>query len=167
MQKNKIKGKSLDNVQARIDDLKTLFPEAVNEGRLDYDTLMTLLGDEFDNEHEKYRFEWKGKQESLQLAQKRSTGTLRPAFDESKNWDTTQNLYIEGDNLEVLKLLQQGYLRQVKMIYIDPPYNTGSDFVYEDDFKNPIAGYKEATGQAMRANPETAGRYHSNWLSMI
>ncbi|MDL2238025.1 site-specific DNA-methyltransferase, partial [Christensenellaceae bacterium OttesenSCG-928-K19] len=151
-------GQSFDNINARIETLKGLFPEAVNEGRLDYDTLMALLGDEFDNDSEKYQFTWKGKLDALRLAQKRSTATLRPCPDESVDWDTTKNLYIEGDNLEALKLLQQGYLRKVKMIYIDPPYNTGNDFVYEDSFADPIKKYREATGQTMRANPETAGR---------
>ena len=160
-------GGSYNSVKERIEALKRLFPEAVNEGMLDYDTLMTLLGDEFDNEHEKYRFEWKGKLNALKLAQKRSTATLRPYKEESVDWDSTKNLYIEGDNLEVLKLLQQGYLRKVKMIYIDPPYNTGNDFVYEDDFADPIGKYRQLTGQALRANPETAGRYHSNWLNMM
>ncbi len=160
-------GGSYNSVKERIETFKRLFPEAVSEGMLDYDTLMTLLGDEFDNEHEKYRFEWKGKLNALKLAQKRSTATLRPCKEESVDWDTTKNLYIEGDNLEVLKLLQQGYLRKVKMIYIDPPYNTGNDFVYEDDFADPIGKYRQITGQTLRANPETAGRYHSNWLNMM
>lgn len=164
---DKLDGKSVDNIEMRIEELKRLFPEAVNEGRFDYDTFMTLLGDEFDNENEKYRFEWKGKQASLQLAQQRSKGTLRPVFNESKNWENTQNVYIEGDNLEVLKILQKSYLSQVKMIYIDPPYNTGNDFVYKDNFDDPLQGYKESTNQTNRANPETAGRYHSNWLSMM
>ncbi|WP_455475854.1 site-specific DNA-methyltransferase [Bartonella sp. B17] len=167
MSANQLDGQSLDNLQDRIEEIKRLLPEAVVEGKFDEDMLRLLLGDDFDNDQEKYRFEWKGKQESLKLAQKRSSATLRPAMSESKNWETTQNLYIEGDNLEVLKLLQRAYLRQVKMIYIDPPYNTGNDFVYKDDFKDPLANYKELTGQSMRANPETAGRYHSNWLNMI
>jgi len=119
-------GMSYNNVRERIEQLKEMFPEAVSEGRLDYDMFMALLGDEFDNDSEKYQFTWKGKLDSLRLAQKRSSGTLRPDFDESRDWDTTGNLYIEGDNLEVLKLLQQGYLRKVKMIYIDPPYNTAT-----------------------------------------
>ncbi len=163
-------GKSFDNIQARIDELKRLFPEAVKEGRFDPELLLGLLEEKDETyglNEERYDFTWKGKAESLRLAQRRSDGTLRPCFEEGHNWDTTQNLYIEGDNLEVMKLLQQGYLRSVKMIYIDPPYNTGNDFVYQDDFADPIAKYKEATGQGMRANPETAGRYHSNWLSMM
>ena len=101
------------------------------------------------------------------MAQKRSTGTLRPCPEESVNFDTTQNLYIEGDNLEVLKLLQTAYYRKVKMIYIDPPYNTGNDFVYEDDFADPMARYKEVTRQTTKSNPETMGRYHTNWLNMM
>ncbi|WP_026088278.1 site-specific DNA-methyltransferase [Bartonella rattaustraliani] len=165
--KERVVGESLDNLALRIEEIKRLLPEAVVEGKFDEDMLRLLLGDDFDNDHEKYRFEWKGKQESLKLAQRRSSATLRPYFEESKDWETTQNLYIEGDNLEVLKLLQRAYLRQVKMIYIDPPYNTGNDFVYKDDFKDPIGSYKQATCQTMRANPETAGRYHSNWLSMM
>ena len=105
--------------------------------------------------------------ESLKLAQKRSTGTLRPCKAESVNFDETQNLYIEGDNLEVLKLLQTAYYNKIKMIYIDPPYNTGNDFVYEDDFADPMARYKEVTSQTTKSNPETMGRYHTNWLNMM
>jgi adenine-specific DNA-methyltransferase len=93
--------------------------------------------------------------------------TLRPCPAESVNFETSQNLYIEGDNLEVLKLLQTSYYRQVKMIYIDPPYNTSHDFVYEDDFKDPVAHYKEVTSQATKSNPETMGRFHTNWLNMM
>ena len=128
---------------------------------------MGLCGEYIDNDFEKYRFEWKGKAECLRLAQKRSAGTLRPCPGESVNWDTTQNLYIEGDNLEVLKLLQTAYYRKVKMIYIDPPYNTGNDFVYADDFADPLARYKEVTAQTTKSNPETMGRFHANWLNMI
>lgn len=107
------------------------------------------------------------KAECLKLAQKRSTGTLRPCPEESADWDITQNLYIEGDNLEVLKLLQTAYYRKVKMIYIDPPYNTGNDFVYADDFADPMARYKEVTQQTTKSNPETMGRFHTNWLNMM
>ncbi|MEF9972420.1 MAG: site-specific DNA-methyltransferase, partial [Clostridia bacterium] len=164
---NEMDGQSRDNVRARIEELKKPFPEAVSEGRLDYDMLMALLGDDFDNDSEKYQFTWKGKLDSLRLAQKRSAATLRPCQGESLNWETTKNLYIEGDNLEVLKLLQQGYLRKVKLIYIDPSYNTGNDFAYEDDFSDPIKQYCAQTGRVLRANPETAGRYHSKWLSMM
>ena len=160
-------GLSMNLEQANLDKLRSVFPECVSEGKLDIDKLLSLCGEYIDNDFEKYRFEWKGKAECLRLAQKRSSGTLRPCPAESVNWDTTQNLYIEGDNLEVLKLLQSAYYRKVKMIYIDPPYNTGNDFVYADDFADPLARYKEVTQQTTKSNPETMGRYHTNWLNMM
>lgn len=164
---NTIDGFSMNIEQANMDKLKAVFPECFAEGKLDIDKLLSLCGEYIDNDFEKYKFEWKGKAECLRLAQKRSTGTLRPCPEESVNFDTTQNLYIEGDNLEVLKLLQTAYYRKVKMIYIDPPYNTGNDFVYEDDFADPMARYKEVTRQTTKSNPETMGRYHTNWLNMM
>ena len=112
-------------------------------------------------------FNWEGKELAYKLAQTPSTGTLIPCKEESKNWDTTENLYIEGDNLEVLKLLQKTYYGKIKMIYIDPPYNTGKDFVYKDNFKDNISNCKEIANQTTRANPETNGRYHTNWLNMM
>lgn len=115
----------------------------------------------------KYKFEWKGKAECFQIVGKRTTGTLRPCIEGSVNFDETQNLYIEGDNLEVLKILQRAYFNKVKMIYIDPPYNTGHDFIYSDDFKDPIEHYKEVTSQATKSNPETMGRFHTAWLNMM
>ena len=160
-------GMSMNLEQANMDKLKAAFPECFAEGKLDIDKLLSLCGEYIDNDFEKYKFEWKGKAESLRLAQKRSTGTLRPCPEDSVNWDTTQNLYIEGDNLEVLKLLQTAYFRKVKMIYIDPPYNTGNDFVYEDDFADPMARYKAVTQQTTKSNPETMGRFHTNWLNMM
>ena len=160
-------GLSMNLEQANMDKLKSIFPECFAEDKLDIDKLLSLCGEYIDNDFEKYKFEWKGKAECLRLAQKRSTGTLRPCPEESVNWDTTKNLYIEGDNLEVLKLLQTAYYRKVKMIYIDPPYNTGNDFVYEDDFADPLARYKEVTQQTTKSNPETMGRYHTNWLNMM
>lgn len=163
----KLDGGSLDLEKANLEKLQSVFPDCVSEGKLDLTKLLALLGQYDDNDFEKYKFEWKGKNESLRLAQQRSMGTLRPCPEESVDWDTTQNLYIEGDNLEVLKLLQTAYYRKVKMIYIDPPYNTGNDFVYEDDFADPIAKYKEVTAQTTQSNPETMGRYHTNWLNMI
>lgn len=160
-------GLSMNIEQTNLDKLRSLFPECVSEGKLDIDKLLSLCGEYIDNDFEKYRFEWKGKADCLRLAQKRSTGTLRPCREESVDWDTTQNLYIEGDNLEVLKLLQTAYYRKVKMIYIDPPYNTGNDFVYADDFADPMARYKEVTQQTTKSNPETMGRFHTNWLNMM
>ena len=122
---------------------------------------------------ERYSLTWNGKSEARQIAQEVSTGTLRPAKEESKNWDNTENIYIEGDNLEVLKLLQKSYHGKIKMIYIDPPYNTGKDFVYKDNFKDNIENYKKVTGQVseegtkLTTNTDTDGRYHSNWLNMM
>lgn len=164
---NKLDGLSMDLENANMEKLKAVFPECFSEGKLDIDKLLSLCGEYIDNDFEKYKFEWKGKSECLRLAQKRSTGTLRPCREESVNFDDTQNVYIEGDNLEVLKLLQTAYYNKVKMIYIDPPYNTGNDFVYEDDFADPMARYKEITQQTTKSNPETMGRYHTNWLNMM
>ena len=167
MELNKMDGMSMNIEQTEMEKLKSVFPQCFAEGKLDIDKLLGLCGEYIDNDFEKYKFEWKGKMESLKLAQKRSTGTLRPCKAESVNFDETQNLYIEGDNLEVLKLLQTAYYNKIKMIYIDPPYNTGNDFVYEDDFADPMARYKEVTSQTTKSNPETMGRYHTNWLNMM
>lgn len=164
---DKLNGFSMDIEQSNLSKLHTVFPECFTEGKLDIDKLLSLCGEYIDNDFEKYKFEWKGKSECLRLAQKRSTGTLRPCSEDSVDFDSTRNLYIEGDNLEVLKLLQTAYYRKVKMIYIDPPYNTGNDFVYEDDFADPMARYKEVTQQTTKWNPETKGRYHTNWLNMM
>lgn len=163
----KVNGKSLDIEAVDKEKLKKIFPQCFNEGKLDINKLLSLCGEYIDNDFEKYKFEWKGKSECYRIAGKRSTGTLRPCPKESVDFENTNNLYIEGDNLEVLKLLQTAYYRKVKMIYIDPPYNTGNDFVYEDDFKDPLAKYKEITSQTTKSNPETMGRYHTNWLNMM
>ena len=163
----KLDGKSLDVAETDKERLKAAFPQCFVEGKLDIDKLLSLCGEYIDNDFEKYKFEWKGKSECLRIAGKQSTGTLRPCPEESVDFENTNNLYIEGDNLEVLKLLQTAYYRKIKMIYIDPPYNTGKDFVYEDDFKDPLAKYKEITSQTTKSNPETMGRYHTNWLNMM
>lgn len=163
----KVDGKSLDIEAVDKEKLKAVFPQCFSEGKLDIDKLLSLCGEYIDNDFEKYKFEWKGKSECYKIAGKRSTGTLRPCVQESVDFENTNNLYIEGDNLEVLKLLQNAYYRKIKMIYIDPPYNTGNDFVYEDDFKDPLAKYKEITSQTTKSNPETMGRYHTNWLNMM
>ena len=163
----KVDGKSLDIEAVDKEKLKAVFPQCFSEGKLDIDKLLSLCGEYIDNDFEKYKFEWKGKSECYKIAGKRSTGTLRPCVQESVDFENTNNLYIEGDNLAVLKLLQNAYYRKVKMIYIDPPYNTGNDFVYEDDFKDPIAKYKEVTSQTTKSNPETMGRFHTNWLNMM
>ena len=164
---NRLDGFSMDVESVNKEKLRSAFPECFTEGQLNIDKLLSLCGEYIPDDFEKYEFKWKGKSECLRLAQKRSTATLRPCPEESVNFDTTQNLYIEGDNLEVLKLLQKSYFRKVKMIYIDPPYNTGHDFVYEDDFTDPLMRYKEVTQQTTKSNPETMGRYHTNWLNMM
>jgi adenine-specific DNA-methyltransferase len=169
----KTDGRSVDIVAENIDKLKTLFPEVFSEGGIDFDALKETLGEYIDGKEERYSFTWNGKSKARWLAQTPSTGTLRPCPEESVNWDTTQNLFIEGDNLEVLKLLQKSYYKKVKMIYIDPPYNTGKDFIYPDDFRDNIQNYLELTrqvdseGKKVSSNPETNGRYHTNWLNMM
>jgi len=173
MSNNRIPSSSPDLTQENIEKLKELYPEVISEGKIDFDMLKTVLGKEVDNRNERYRFEWHGKREALLGAQQPSKGTLRPDKEASKNFDTTENLYIEGDNLEVLKLLQKSYNGKVKMIYIDPPYNTGNDFVYEDDFKDNIKNYLVQTGQVdengqkISTNTESSGRFHTKWLNMM
>lgn len=164
---NRIDGLSLNLVRNNIEKIKELFPEAVEEGKIDFDMLRAMLGDEVDDSKEKYQFTWNGKAKSIKLAQTPSSATLRPCKEKSKNWDTTENLYVEGDNLEVLKQLQKTYYGKIKMIYIDPPYNTGNDFVYNDNFLCGIDNYKVQTNQELKSNPETNGRFHTDWLNMM
>ena len=125
---------SLDVVSHNISKLIELFPEVLTEGKIDFKVLQDILGNEIEEDEEFYRFTWAGKTKSRLEAHKPSTGTLRPCKEESVDWDNTQNIYIEGDNLEILKLLQKSYSNKVKMIYIDPPYNTGKDLLYKNDF---------------------------------
>jgi len=177
----KTDGASQDIVADNIDKLRELFPDAFTEGsdadgprwKVDFDALKACLGDYVEDERERYSFTWNGKDRARRIAQTPSAGTLRPCPEESVNWDTTQNLFIEGDNLEVLKLLQKSYHKQVKMIYIDPPYNTGGEFIYPDRFQDNLDTYLRYTGQVdddgfkTSANSESAGRYHTNWLNMM
>lgn len=168
---------SADLVAGNIEQLKALFPELITEGpngvSVNVDVLKALVGDRtVTDADEKYGLNWHGKRRARQLALTPSTGTLRPCPDESVDWDTTQNLMIEGDNLEVLKLLQKSYAGKVKLIYIDPPYNTGKDFVYTDNFQDNIRNYLELTGQVeggqkISSNTEASGRFHTNWLNMM
>ena len=166
-------GKSMDITQQNIQQLKKLFPSVVTEGKVDFEKLRLILGDQIDDKDEKYQFTWNGKKRSEKLTQKPSTGTLRPNKEKSKNWDNTDNLFIEGDNLEVLKLLQKSYNGKIDVIYIDPPYNTGNDFVYNDSFSNTIENYYKQTGQIdsegkrLSTNLESSGRYHTDWLNMM
>lgn len=169
---NEAETKSANVVEENIDSLKRLFPEAFAEEKLDFDVLKQLLGGAIEEGDEKYGLNWPGKRKARQIALTPSTGTLLPCPDESVEWDTTQNLMIEGDNLEVLKLLQRSYSRKVKAIYIDPPYNTGRNIIYPNDYSDGLRTYLEVTGQAeggraLTSNPEAGGRFHSNWLSMM
>ena len=165
--------RSADMVADNIKHLKALFPEAVAEDKIDFEVLKQLLGGEVEDREEKYGLNWHGKRRARQLALTPSTGTLRPCPEESVDWETTQNLMIEGDNLEVLKLLQKSYAGKVKLIYIDPPYNTGKDFVYPDDYRDSMRNYQKLTGQTdgqngkVSSNTETSGRFHTDWLNMM
>jgi adenine-specific DNA-methyltransferase len=164
---------SADLTQESIARLREVFPEAVTEGKIDFAKLRESLGDEVDDRPERYSFTWAGKRDAIRLLQTPSRATLVPASKESVNFDETQNIFIEGENLEVLKLLYKSYAGRVKMIYIDPPYNTGNDFIYPDDFRDPLdtylklTGQKDSEGNLLTSNPETSGRYHSAWLSMM
>lgn len=166
-------GTTPDITESNIEKLKQLFPEIVTDGKIDFEKLEILLGKEIDDTPDRYNFTWHGKKETMQFAQQPSKGTLRPMKGKSKHWDTTDNLYIEGDNLEVLKLLQKSYNNKVKMIYIDPPYNTGNDFVYKDNFNDNVNTYLELTnqkdneGKRFSSNTESNGRYHTDWLNMM
>jgi adenine-specific DNA-methyltransferase len=160
-------------VQQNIERLKEIFPTAFSEGKLVVEELQALVGEYIQKDKEYYQMTWAGKTEAQREANKVSTGTLRPSREESKDWDSTGNIFIEGDNLEVLKLLQKSYSNKIKMIYIDPPYNTGTDFVYEDDFSDNLKNYLDLTqqrdghGKRFTTNTDTDGRFHSKWLSNI
>lgn len=175
---DKLDLQSTDINSLNIEKIAILFPNCVTEtaeGRkIDFDLLKQELSTEIvEGNKERYRLEWPGKRESIVTANLPTTNTLRPVREDSVDFDTTENIYIEGDNLEVLKLLQESYLNKIKMIYIDPPYNTGKDFVYKDNFAKAgeeelfESGQKDEYNQRLVANPETNGRYHSDWLSMM
>lgn len=163
---------SKDLIAENVETMKALFPQAFTEGKIDFSVLRQLLGDQVDDSDERYGLFWHGKRKARQLALMPSTGTLRPMKEDSVDWDATKNIFIEGDNLEVLKLLQKSYAGKVKLIYIDPPYNTGKDFVYPDDFLDGVGRYLSLTGQAhegsrITSNAETSGRFHSAWMNML
>ncbi len=157
----------------RLKALQELFPEVFTEGKVDFERLKQALGESVDEGRERYGLSWAGKSEAIRNLQAQSVGTLNPAPEESVNFETTENLFIEGDNLEVLKLLQKSYHNQIKMIYIDPPYNTGKEFIYPDNFREGLEDYLRYSGQKngdgikLTTNTETNGRFHSKWLNMM
>lgn len=184
MKPNKLDLSSVDGTQLNLEALYQIVPSCFAEVKddktgelrrvVDFKTLRQLLGDNaVEDADEMYQFTWPGKQEARREAARPITKTLRPVVEDSVDWDNTQNLYIEGDNLEVLKLLQKSYMGKVKMIYIDPPYNTGNDFVYDDDFTVSQHEHDLATGDVdelgyrYRKNTETNGKFHSDWCSMM
>ena len=169
----KMNGESMNIERENIKRLKEIFPEVFTEDKIDFEKLQLILGEDIEESEERYSFNWNGKRDAIRLSQTPTTGTLRPDKDNSKNWDETENLYIEGDNLEVLKILQKSYHGKIKMIYIDPPYNTGTDIIYKNDFSDPIKYYKAFTGQIdsegydISTNTESDGKFHTNWLNMM
>ncbi len=169
----KVKLTSMDIAEEKRAQLKALFPDAFAENKLDFDQLKRALGEWVEPTKERFGLNWPGKAECMKVIQQPSVATLKPVRNESVNFDTTENLFIEGDNLEVLKLLQKSYFGKVKMIYIDPPYNTGNEFIYPDKFSETLDTYLEYTGQKdgnghkFSTNTDTNGRYHSKWLNMM
>lgn len=179
---DKMRMESENIQQENVAKIGELFPNCITEARsedgklkkaINFEMLKQMLSDSVADGNEVYEFTWVGKKASIVEANKPIRKTLRPCKEESVNWDTTENLYIEGDNLEVLKLLQESYLNKIKMIYIDPPYNTGNDFIYNDDFKISSEEYADETGEVdeegnrMFKNTDSNGRFHSDWCSMI
>ena len=179
---DKLKFETPDFTSENIDKIAALFPNCITEMRdengklkrgINFEMLRQMLSPDVVNGDECYEFTWVGKKAAIVEANKPIRKTLRPCPEESKNWDTTENLYIEGDNLEVLKLLQEAYLGKVKMIYIDPPYNTGNDFIYADDFRMSEEAWSEesgvwsAEGERLFKNTAPQGRFHSDWCSMM
>ncbi|MBU7006439.1 site-specific DNA-methyltransferase [Phosphitispora fastidiosa] len=179
---DKMRMESVDMTEQNVDKIGALFPNVITEAKdengklkksINFELLKQMLSDDVLDGDEAYEFTWVGKKVSIVEAGKPTRKTLRPCKEESKDWDTTENIYIEGDNLDVLKLLQESYLGKVKMVYIDPPYNTGSDFIYRDDFAqsreeyDEEAGVYDEDGYRLFKNTETNGRFHSDWCSMI
>ena len=164
---------SQDVLADKIEALRELLPEVFAEGKVDFERLKQALGESIDEGRERYGLSWAGKSEAIRNLQAQSVGTLTPLPEESVNFETTENIFIEGDNLEVLKLLQKSYHSQIKMIYIDPPYNRGGEFIYPDNFREGLEDYLRYSGQKsdegikLTTKAETNGRYHSKWLSMM
>ena len=168
----KVNLKSMDIAENQKRKLKEIFPEIFNEDKIDWERLKNTLGENLDTDEERYGMNWPGKRNCFRIIQEPSIGTLKPCKEESIDFDKSQNLFIEGDNLEVLKLLQKSYYNKVKMIYIDPPYNTGQEFIYPDKYSESLDTYLKYTGQKdengvkFSTNQETDGRFHSKWINM-
>lgn len=166
-------GESLRIVEENIKTLKAMMPDAFTEDGIDFDVLRQLLGDEIADGEEKYGLNWHGKKKARKIALTPSTGSLRPAPQDSDEWNTSKNLFIEGDNLEVLKLLQRSYAGRITTIYIDPPYNTGNELIYPDQYQETLdtylryTGQKDSEGLKITSNVEAGGRYHTNWMKMM
>jgi len=169
----KVDMKSKNIKSEQVERLKTIFPEIMADGKINFEQLKATLGEEIEDSKERFGMTWAGKSKCFRIIQDPSTGTLKPSREESVNFDTTENLFIEGDNLEVLKLLQKSYYEKIKMIYIDPPYNTGNDFVYNDKFGQQLDEYLKITGQTdesgkkLSTNTDSSGRFHSSWMNMM
>jgi adenine-specific DNA-methyltransferase len=168
----KVHKESKNITEEKLVELKEILPQCFVEGKIDFELLKKILGDHVDQEDEKYTFSWKGKNDMFRNIKLTSNETLIPAKEESINFDLTKNLFIEAENLEALKILQRSYYEKIKMIYIDPPYNTGKDFIYPDNFHESKQAYMESTGESFEgiklvATPETSGRFHSAWISMM
>lgn len=169
----KLNLQSMSITEEKKKKLRQLFPEVFNEKKIDWEKLKTTLGEELESDRERYNMNWPGKKDCFRIIQEPSLGTLKPCKEESLDWNKTQNLFIEGDNLEVLKLLQRSYYNKVKMIYIDPPYNTGKDFIYPDKYSETLetylqyTGQKDAEGKRFSTNQESDGRFHSKWINMM
>jgi len=169
----RLNGESKNILQENIEKLIKIFPEINCEGKINFDLLKELMGENVDNNAEKYSFTWSGKSNAIRISQTPTTSTLLPMKTKSINWEESKNIFVEGDNLEVLKILQKSYHNKIKMIYIDPPYNTGKDFIYSDSFTDSVKNYLNITGQLdedfknISTNSEVSGRYHTNWLNMM
>ena len=170
---DKVESASIDLTEEKLKKLKDMFPEVFVEGKIDFSKLKKELGHFVNDEQERYNFTWFGKNKSRKIALTPSTATLRPAISKSIKWQSAENLFIEGDNLETLKLFQKSYHNKVKLIYIDPPYNTGKEFVYPDNYQDNLDTYlkytnqKDEKGFKLKTNSETGGRFHTNWLNMM
>ncbi len=164
---DKMDGNGLEIIEVNIKRLADSFPECARDGKIDFDILKKLIGEEVIASDDSYKFVWTGKNTSIKQAIAPSTNTLLPIPELSKNWDSTKNIYIEGDNLEVLKVISKTYHCKIKMIYIDPPYNTGHDFIYNDNFVSSSSDYLTESNQTLKTNPNSSGRFHTNWLNMM